>query len=84
MAVDQGSFKKISERTTRFVTAVVDSKGTVGVTGGITALLVILFLIVGLAGGLVAGVFIVIKRSITINLPGPLSYFNPNFSQESA
>jgi len=42
---------------------------------------VIGFLLVGLVLGLVAGVFLILKRNSTIQLPGPLSFFNPNFKQ---
>jgi hypothetical protein len=42
---------------------------------------VIGFLLVGLVLGLVAGVFLILKRNSSIQLPGPLSFFNPNFKQ---
>jgi hypothetical protein len=58
---------------------------TIGTSTGVVVVLVLLFIVVGLAIGLVGGVFIIIKRVVNIPLPGPLSFFNPNFNEaESA
>jgi hypothetical protein len=50
---------------------------------GSVAGFIIGFLIVGLAIGLVGGVFLILRRSSEIRLPGPLSFFNPNFDKPS-
>jgi hypothetical protein len=40
------------------------------------------FLIVGLLVGLVGGIFLILRRNVS--LPGPLSVFNPTFNKSNA
>lgn len=81
---DKGSFRDVDVRNGRYMYNYVKGQ-TIGTSTGVVVVLVLLFIVVGLAIGLVGGVFIIIKRVVNIPLPGPLSFFNPNFNEaESA
>jgi len=81
--VDPESFIEMDEREGRFVFVDRNTNEIIGFGGGAVSAFIIIFLALGLIGGFASGYFLIIKRTAPINLPGPLSFFNPNFKSEA-
>lgn len=73
----------MDERNGRYVYNYVESGKVIGYSGGSVAGFIIGFMILGIVIGLVAGVFLILKRESSLPLPGPLSFFNPNFKADA-
>jgi len=74
------SLEKLSQNNGRYVFT--ENQITTGYSGGSLAGFIIGFLLIGLLIGLVGGVFLILRRNVS--LPGPLSVFNPTFNKSNA
>lgn len=80
---DSESLLNLELRNGRYVYNYYDTGKTMGYSTGSVVGFIIGFLIIGFVVGLVGGIFLILRRSSSISLPGPLSFFNPNFKANS-
>ncbi|CAF0782404.1 unnamed protein product [Brachionus calyciflorus] len=83
ISADSESLILLDERNGKYVYNYYESDKTIGYSGGSVAGFIIGFMILGLVLGLVAGIFLILKRQTSLSLPGPLSFFNPNFNSSA-